>query len=187
LYDEMQKGRAWKACQRGVDWEAADFNRDNLLLQPWVRLGAAQARGYRMARDEKDAYAHLSSLQGILTPKFHHFVCTQPWTQGPYSSGHDKTMVKSCGFIVEYIEGRTLKTLDEGGDYVEEEVYEDIMRSITAMDAFGFTHNSVHGRNIILRNDYSPGASSVVFVDLYRHSGQNREPCLCNADDTHWK
>jgi hypothetical protein len=55
------------------------------------------------------------------------------------------------------------------------------------MNAFGFTHNSIHGRNIILRKECSLGTPSIVFIDLYRHSRLTREPCLCNADNARWK
>jgi tRNA A-37 threonylcarbamoyl transferase component Bud32 len=95
--------------------------------------------------------------------------------------------VKSYGFIVEYIEGKTLKTMHKNGEFVEEAVYEDILRSIIAMAAFGFTHKNIQGRNIILRENRSHEASSIVFIDLSRNSIEPSKPCSCNADNVQWK
>ena len=140
-------------------------------LTHWQSLLTRILQAHAIARTEVNAYRRLQDLQGYHIPTLYHEVRTLPWAQVPTSASD---LVRCYGLLIEYIEGDTLATFSHSKTMHSPKVYEEAIRACNILEYYGFNHESIAGRNIIVRREPKADGSRIVMIDLYRHRILNK-------------
>ena len=168
LVDMMNCGTAEEFSKTLIADPDKTFPPDRWIrrLSNWQKLVALSLHGYAMARTEATVYKHLQDLQGYHIPTFYYEVCTRPWIKAPPSAAG---LVRSCGFLIEYVEGDTLNSFKPSKHESEMQIYEEAIRAFNVFEFYGFEHGSMAKRNTLVRKQPKDDGSRIVCIDFYRH------------------